>query len=56
MTIYKALTGTLIGLILAGCGFRPLYNNPVDSKEPPFILEVKGDNDEAYGTYKFKQN
>lgn len=44
-------------LFLSGCGFQPLYqrsSSPVlDSS--PFILEVRGNNEEAYSTYKFKQ-
>ena len=48
----------LMGLFLTGCGFQPLYQQPSAesaSTTLPFILEVRGNNDEAYGTYKFKQ-
>ncbi|RZI45936.1 hypothetical protein [Candidatus Finniella inopinata] len=40
---------------LTGCGFRPLYKQPSSNTSTPFLLEVRGNNDEAYGTYKFKQ-
>jgi len=50
----KLISFLLILLSLAGCGFRPLYKQS-SSTSTPFVLEVKGNNEEAYGTYKFKQ-
>lgn len=44
----------VIILILSGCGFRPLYKQPSNTATA-FLLEVKGNNEHAYGTYKFKQ-
>ncbi|MBY0281083.1 MAG: hypothetical protein K2W94_02890 [Alphaproteobacteria bacterium] len=45
----------LIGI--TGCGFKPLHQQkgPVNSASLPFYLKVMGNNDDAYTTYRFKQ-
>jgi hypothetical protein len=45
-------------LSLSACGFQPLYQQKSSQgldNTYPFTLEVRGNNEEAYGTYKFKQ-
>ncbi len=45
---------TLLGL--SGCGFEPVYRVKSDQqKSLPFSLQVTGNNETAYSTYKFKQ-
>jgi hypothetical protein len=54
----KTVTTIATIVFLSGCGFQPLYqqkaSQPSDNSYT-FTLEVKGNNEEAYGTYKFKQ-
>ncbi len=41
---------------LTGCGFEPVYQAKSDQPHSlPFSLQVTGDNETAYSTYKFKQ-
>lgn len=41
---------------LTGCGFDPIYRAKSDQPQSlPFSLQVTGNNDTAYSTYKFKQ-
>lgn len=44
-------------ITLAGCtGFDPLYKPKTEQQRSlPFALQVSGDNENAYSTYKFKQ-
>ena len=44
----------LVGI--TGCGFEPLHQQKDTSNASlPFFLKVTGNNDDAYTTYRFKQ-
>lgn len=52
---YPLFLLALFVLCLPGCGFTPLYQQKISSSPDLITLEVRGNNEEAYGTYKFKQ-